>query len=141
MMIQLTQEWITPILSAIGGGLATFLTIRKTLVKDELTITRDKTEIEFLNHLEKSRDNAVQRETELRQVIAEVQMQHNDCISKNRELLQDIDNLLIQVRLLNEVIRTLQNQLQNTKEVINQQIAENVHLKSILGETKCQTDE
>ena len=141
MVLKLTQEFITPILTAIGGGLAAFLTLRRTLLKDELAITRDKTEIEFLNHLEKARDNAVQRETELLSVIAEVQTQHNDCISNNRELLQDIDNLLIQVRLLNEVVRTLQTQLHHTKDVINTQIAENQHLKTLIGETKCQTTE
>lgn len=132
--LQFVQDLIQPIMTALGTSVAGYFLLRNKLSHDKLEISKNDTEYKFIQQLESSRQQSLDNEIKLRAMLNAVQSDYSEAILKNNQLSQDIDTLLIQVKILNNIIQSMHNQLVAVRNDLVRQIKKNDELVKKLAE-------
>jgi len=132
--LQFVQDLIQPIMTALGTSVAGYFLLRNKLSHDKLEISKNDTEYKFIQQLESSRQQSLDNEIKLRAMLNAVQSDYSEATLKNNQLSQDIDTLLIQVKILNNIIQSMHNQLVAVRNDLVRQIKKNDELVKKLAE-------
>ena len=122
MDIRLDYDVLTTVFSAIAGAMATYFSVRRLNLKDDISIQKCQSELNLITHLEETRDKALAKVDTLKDVIDETRHVYDDCLNKNKELTHDIDNLLARVRLLNSIIASLHTHSEHIQKAVSEQL-------------------
>jgi hypothetical protein len=121
-------------MTALGTSVAGYFLLRNKLSHDKLEISKNDTEYKFIQQLESSRQQSLDNEIKLRAMLNAVQSDYSEATLKNNQLSQDIDTLLIQVKILNNIIQSMHNQLVAVRNDLVRQIKKNDELVKKLAE-------
>lgn len=132
--LQFVQDLIQPIMTALGTSVAGYFLLRNKLSHDKLEISKNDTEYKFIQQLESSRQQSLDNEIKLRAMLNAVHSDYSEATLKNNQLSQDIDTLLIQVKILNNIIQSMHNQLVAVRNDLVRQIKKNDELVKKLAE-------
>lgn len=97
--------------------------LRKKLSNDNLDVSTNKAENRAIRYLETARVKLDEKQVFLEEKLSILKDKYDDCLTKNLSLSNDADKLLTQVKLLSDIIASLQSHLNNTRNTIVGQIA------------------
>lgn len=97
--------------------------LRKKLSNDNLDVSTNNAENRAIRYLETARVRLDEKQVFLEEKLSSLKDKYDDCLTKNLSLSNDVDKLLTQVKLLSDIIASLQSHLNNTRNTIVGQIA------------------
>lgn len=97
--------------------------LRKKLSNDNLDVNTNKAENRAIKYLENARVKLDEKQVFLEEKLSVLKDKYDDCLTQNLSLSNDVDKLLTQVKLLSDIIASLQSHLNNTRNTIVGQIA------------------
>ncbi len=123
MDINILTEFITGTVSSATTAVLMWFMLRKKLSNDNLDVSTNKAENRAIKYLENARVKLDEKQVFLEEKISVLKDKYDDCLTKNLSLSNDVDKLLTQVKLLSDIIASLQSHLNNTRNTIVGQIA------------------
>ncbi len=123
MDINILTEFITGTVSSATTAVLMWFMLRKKLSNDNLDVSTNQAENRAIRYLEKARVKLDEKQVFLEEKISVLKDKYDDCLTKNLSLSNDVDKLLTQVKLLSDIIASLQSHLNNTRNTIVGQIA------------------
>lgn len=123
MDINILNDFITGTLSSATTAVLMWFLLRKKLSNDNLDVSTNKAENRAIKYLENARVKLDEKQVFLEEKLSGLKDKYDDCLTKNLSLSNDVDKLLTQVKLLSDIIASLQSHLNNTRNTIVGQIA------------------
>ena len=123
MDINILNDFITGTLSSATTAVLMWFLLRKKLSNDNLDVSTNKAENRAIKYLENARVKLDEKQVFLEERLSILKDKYDDCLTKNLSLSNDVDKLLTQVKLLSDIIASLQSHLNNTRNTIVGQIA------------------
>ena len=123
MDISILTEFITGTVSSATTAVLMWFMLRKKLSNDNLDVSTNKAENRAIKYLENARVKLDEKQVFLEEKLSILKDKYDDCLTKNLSLSNDVDKLLTQVKLLSDIIASLQSHLNNTRNTIVGQIA------------------
>lgn len=123
MDISILTEFITGTVSSATTAVLMWFMLRKKLSNDNLDVSTNKAENRAIRYLETARVKLDEKQVFLEEKLSVLKDKYDDCLTKNLSLSNDVDKLLTQVKLLSDIIASLQSHLNNTRNTIVGQIA------------------
>lgn len=123
MDISILTEFITGTVSSATTAVLMWFMLRKKLSNDNLDVSTNKAENRAIRYLETTRVKLDEKQVFLEEKLSVLKDKYDDCLTKNLSLSNDVDKLLTQVKLLSDIIASLQSHLNNTRNTIVGQIA------------------
>ena len=123
MDISILTEFITGTVSSATTAVLMWFMLRKKLSNDNLDVSTNKAENRAIRYLETARVKLDEKQVFLEEKLSSLKDKYDDCLTKNLSLSNDVDKLLTQVKLLSDIIASLQSHLNNTRNTIVGQIA------------------
>ena len=123
MDINILNDFITGTLSSATTAVLMWFLLRKKLSNDNLDVSTNKAENRAIKYLENTRVKLDEKQVFLEEKLSILKDKYDDCLTKNLSLSNDVDKLLTQVKLLSDIIASLQSHLNNTRNTIVGQIA------------------
>lgn len=123
MDINILNDFITGTLSSATTAVLMWFLLRKKLSNDNLDVSTNKAENRAIKYLENARVKLDEKQVFLEEKLSILKDKYDDCLTKNLSLSNDVDKLLTQVKLLSDIIASLQSHLNNTRNTIVGQIA------------------
>ena len=123
MDISILTEFITGTVSSATTAVLMWFMLRKKLSNDNLDVSTNKAENRAIKYLENARANLDEKQVFLEEKLSILKDKYDDCLTKNLSLSNDVDKLLTQVKLLSDIIASLQSHLNTTRNTIVGQIA------------------
>lgn len=123
MDINILNDFITGTLSSATTAVLMWFLLRKKLSNDNLDVSTNKAENRAIKYLENARIKLDEKQVFLEEKLSILKDKYDDCLTKNLSLSNDVDKLLTQVKLLSDIIASLQSHLNNTRNTIVGQIA------------------
>lgn len=123
MDINILTEFITGTVSSATTAVLMWFMLRKKLSNDNLDVSTNNAENRAIRYLETARVRLDEKQVFLEEKLSSLKDKYDDCLTKNLSLSNDVDKLLTQVKLLSDIIASLQSHLNNTRNTIVGQIA------------------
>lgn len=123
MDINILNDFITGTLSSATTAVLMWFLLRKKLSNDNLDVSTNKAENRAIKYLENARVKLDEKQVFLEEKLSILKDKYDDCLTKNLSLSNNVDKLLTQVKLLSDIIASLQSHLNNTRNTIVGQIA------------------
>ena len=123
MDINILNDFITGTLSSATTAVLMWFLLRKKLSNENLDVSTNKAENRAIKYLETARVKLDEKQVFLEEKLSILKDKYDDCLTKNLSLSNDVDKLLTQVKLLSDIIASLQSHLNNTRNTIVGQIA------------------
>ena len=122
MDISILTEFITGTVSSATTAVLMWCMLRKKLSNDNLDVSTNKAENRAIKYLENARVKLDEKQVFLEEKLSILKDKYDDCLTKNLSLSNDVDKLLTQVKLLSDIIASLQSHLNDTRNTIVGQI-------------------
>ena len=123
MDTSILTEFITGTVSSATTAVLMWFMLRKKLSNDNLDVSTNNAENRAIRYLETARVKLDEKQVFLEENLSGLKDKYDDCLTKNLSLSNDVDKLLTQVKLLSDIIASLQSHLNNTRNTIVGQIA------------------
>lgn len=115
------------IAAAIGIG-GTYFGLRKKLSTHDLGLQQDKAQVDVINYLKETRQIALDSEEAIRKKYDALEEVHNKMSDSLKQLRNDNRHLRSQNQILNDIIKSLNESLSKTKDILEEQILVNNQL-------------
>ena len=126
--MEISQELVSMVVAVITGAGATLFSVRKFIIGNVSEIKHDKAQLELLDYLKDARVNAQAAEEKAKKQLADLQVENTELRAKVAQLETENSLYKSQNTLLNDIVKSLQLSLSQTKQILEEQIGINTDL-------------
>lgn len=127
-MVSFDSETISTVIAAIAGAGATWLGIKRKISSDVLSVTQNDAQVDVIKFLQDTRQLALDEQEKTNKLYNEVKANNIKLEAEIDSLAEENEHLRSQNKILNDIIVSLQMSLNQTKQILEEQIAINNQL-------------
>lgn len=124
------------ILTGVLSIITSWFTFKKYYNHTKVDLESSKTQLDIIEYLRDVKKVAIENETKAKDLAEKILTENQELKVKIGDLTTENANMKLQVKILNEIVSTLQNSLQETKRILENQMQVNEDLLEQINKCK-----
>lgn len=124
------------ILTGILSIITSWFTFKKYYNHTKIDLESGKTQLDIIEYLRDVKRTAIENETKAKDLAEKILNENQELKNKINDLTTENTNMKLQVKILNEIVNTLQNSLYETKRILENQMQVNEDLLEQINRCK-----